>query len=375
MKKQWLLASLAAMMATSVWAAEPTTVLETTSAVEQTVYGRVQEGAIVDRINQLDSTVYGDKTHTTGTLNTRANTLYKEVDGTGQTISLREQMDALEFGYESQIGQGSLVERLERMERAVDGEIHTGSLQSRIRTLQNKINGPRVTLTHQVATIPNTEVFKIKLDDAVSTKVNAVGDAVHFTVVDSIMDGNVLLVPAGTQGVAHIKTLKKARSFGRNAALDMTFDEIPAIDGTTFTAVQGEEAQEKTKTELTAAGASVAGAVLLGPVGLVGGFFVKGKNIELPVGTEMYVQPEDAVTVQGLVIGGDGLAHTTESVNAIADRIVSEEHPEMTVEENTSDAIETVDSAKEEAKETVADAESTTSDDAVNEPIVVVKRN
>ena len=55
--------------------------------------------------------------------------------------------------------------------------------------------------------------------------------------------------------------LEKARSFGRNGALDITFDTIPAIDGTEFTAVQGKEAKDKTRSEVKAAGASVAGAV------------------------------------------------------------------------------------------------------------------
>ena len=80
--------------------------------------------------------------------------------------------------------------------------------------------------------------------------------------------------------------MKKARSFGRNGALDKTFDTIPAIDGAEFTAVQGkEEAKDKPVMKLKAAGASVAGAVLLGPVGLSRWRFVKGKNIEYPAGT------------------------------------------------------------------------------------------
>ena len=79
--------------------------------------------------------------------------------------------------------------------------------------------------------------------------------------------------------------LEKARSFGRNGALDITFDSVPAIDGTEFTAVQGNEAKEKQRAKLKPAGASVVGAVLLGPVGLVGGAFIKGKNIDYPVGS------------------------------------------------------------------------------------------
>lgn len=183
------------------------------------------------------------------------------------------------------------------------------------------------------------------------------------------MDGNVLLVPAGTVGSGTITSLKKARSFGRNGALDITFDTIPAIDGTEFTAVQGKEAKDKTRSEVKAAGASVAGAVLLGPVGLVGGAFIKGKNIEYPAGATVYVQPQDSVTIQGLVIGGDGLAH---SDNELADAVTvpnttgeSEEYVENNgVDENATVADDTT--AVEEPEEPVEN---------VSQPIVVVKRN
>ena len=39
-----------------------------------------------------------------------------------------------------------------------------------------------------------------------------------------------------------------------------------------------------------AAGASLAGMLVLGPIGIIGGAFVNGKNIDLPEGTELYIQ-------------------------------------------------------------------------------------
>lgn len=61
---------------------------------------------------------------------------------------------------------------------------------------------------------------------------------------------------------------KALQLWSRNGALDITFDTIPAIDGTEFTAVHKVKAKDKTRSEVKAAGASVAGAVLLGPVSL-----------------------------------------------------------------------------------------------------------
>ena len=49
-----------------------------------------------------------------------------------------------------------------------------------------------------------------------------------------------------------------------------------------------------------AAGASLAGMVLLGPIGIIGGVFIKGKNINLPAGTELYIQTKNETSLYGL---------------------------------------------------------------------------
>ncbi|MDE8715186.1 hypothetical protein PZH35_13000, partial [Veillonella atypica] len=44
---------------------------------------------------------------------------------------------------------------------------------------------------------------------AVSTKTSHEGDTIKFTVAENVLDGNVLLVPAGTVGSATITSLKE----------------------------------------------------------------------------------------------------------------------------------------------------------------------
>ncbi len=375
MKKQVLTLLMASLLTGTAFAA-PGTVTEKTQVLESTVYGAPQDGAVVDRINQLDETVYGNGfSGNTATLSKRVDSLYDSVEGSGTNISLREEMDALEYTYQNSINDGSLVERVEKMERSVNGRISTGSLQKRIISLKTKVYGSNVTLTNQVGTLSSDHVFKVTLNDAVSTKTSHEGDTIKFTVAENVMDGNVLLVPAGTVGSATITSLKKARSFGRNGALDITFESVPAIDGTEFTAVQGNEAKERTKGEIKAAGASVAGAVLLGPVGLVGGAFIKGKNIDYPVGSTVFIQPQDSVSIQGLVIGGDGLAHSDDELaEAVTVPTANDDSVDSTVDEADDSTVNT-----DEEDTNTADSEEVedTNDTAenVSQPIVVVKRN
>ena len=54
--------------------------------------------------------------------------------------------------------------------------------------------------------------------------------------------------------------------------------------------------------EAAAIGASTIGALALGPIGLVGGLFVKGKDAVLPAGSELYIQTAQPVTTKGLVL-------------------------------------------------------------------------
>ena len=54
------------------------------------------------------------------------------------------------------------------------------------------------------------------------------------------------------------------------------------------------------KSYAIAAGASVAGMLLLGPIGIIGGAFVKGKNIELPEGTELFIQTQDETVLYAI---------------------------------------------------------------------------
>ena len=62
----------------------------------------------------------------------------------------------------------------------------------------------------------------------------------------------------------------------------------------------GEEAKEEMKQYAMAAGASLAGILILGPIGVIGGAFVKGKDIDLPAGTEMYIETTADTTLYGV---------------------------------------------------------------------------
>ena len=367
MKRSAVLGAMLALLTTSVWAA-PDTVLEKTETLETTVYGKVQLGALTDRVHQLQDTVYGTKQQ--GSITGQVDHLFNAVEGQGKQVTLHQEVNALEWMYYDEVHSGSLVERIGQMERSVSGMENKGSLQSRVQKLKQAIFGSQVTLATKQGTISEDQVFTLTLTEPISSKKNVKDDVVHVKLAEDIMDGEVLLAPKGTPGTGHITEITKARSFGRNAKLNIVFDQLQGIDGTIFTALQGEEAKAKTKDELKAAGASVAGAVVLGPVGLVGGFFVKGKPIDLPEGTLVYVQPESTVTISGIEVRGVDTSAAVQPVSVAQPKSTVEATSSVakTATEEVKQTKETVKPAKEEAAQVVPD------DSLIEKPVVIVKR-
>lgn len=100
-----------------------------------------------------------------------------------------------------------------------------------------------------------------------------------FTVQEDVKVGDVLVLPRGSQGSGQVTKVTRPKSFGRSGSLDISFDQVFSIDDEEIPTVLGPEAKDKLKMEAAAVGASAIGALALGPIGLVGGFFVKGKTL------------------------------------------------------------------------------------------------
>lgn len=98
------------------------------------------------------------------------------------------------------------------------------------------------------------------------------------------------------------------RIFGRDARIDIDFSSVTAVNGEKIPVTVGELAKQQAKTVAGAAGASIGGMVLFGPVGLVGGAFVKGAQVTIPAGSNTYVQVLEDTTVQGIVLQGASTA-------------------------------------------------------------------
>ena len=124
--------------------------------------------------------------------------------------------------------------------------------------------------------------------------------------------------------------------------------------------------------QAAAVGASAIGALALGPIGLVGGFFVKGKDVDIPAGTELYIQSSEAVTTKGMEMkpGAPVEMNVSSSVSRSAN--ISDTKVSRTVDK----AAEKKETVKEKAEKTSQKVmEDTTKTDNKDKTSVVIVRN
>ncbi|WP_303856021.1 hypothetical protein [Allisonella histaminiformans] len=380
MKKAVLAAGIALVLSFPSMAAEPSTLTDRADRLDEVVYGSIQNGSFLERIDSLDTEINGstDEKATEGQgLDTRIDRLYNEVirsDNDSQP-SLDTRVNTLEYYLTDKIKQDPLSSRVDTLDSTVFGKEQTGGLASRVTALEKAVYGDNhYELT--TVTLPENTVFKISMNDEVSSKTNQVGDPVHCTVAEDVTVDNVLVLPRGAQGSGVITKVNGPKFFGRSGSLEISFDQVISIDEDTIPTVLGPEAKEQIKMQAAAVGASAIGALALGPIGLVGGFFVKGKDVDIPAGTELYIQTSEAVTTKGMEMkpGAPVEMNVSSSVSRSAN--ISDTEVSRTVDKVAEKAADKKETVKETAGKTSQKVtEDTTKTDNKDKTSVVIVRN
>jgi len=297
-KKFACMATVMALCGSMLVSAAGYTILEKAQKVESTVYGTVQQGALNDRVASLDKLINGQSADTGSTEN-RVDTLYKEVYGNpGSDLSMLAAVNMMQWKYGGQVSNDSLLARVSSLEENLNGQVGTGSLNGRVTALRRSLLGNEKFVS-QAVTIPAGIIVKLQNLDALSSKTLKKGDTVRLAAMENVMVGNVVAIPSGSQCEGTVTDVRRSGIFGRDGKLVITYGSIKAVDGSAVPLIVGDKAKEQYKQMKIAAGASVAGAVILGPVGLVGGLFVKGSEVNIPAGTTMFTEVKTDTDVMG----------------------------------------------------------------------------
>jgi len=302
MLRKWISSTLAVLvLATAPVLAQTAelTIVDKTAAVEKTLYGADQTGSLSERLTRLEKEIYGAESKES--LMGKADKLYTfSKENSFSAPSLITRLNAVEWTISHNQTAVPAKQKLEQLEQLLIGSPATGALDNRVNKI-SKIAFAEVPEVSQVSLFQDTLV-KIKMVTPLDTRQSRVGDAFTYQSSEDVYVNGVLVIAKGATGSGKILKVQQAKNFGRDAKLELSFDSLQAFDGSEVQTVMGDKAKEETKSLAKAAGATVAGLIVLGPVGIVGGAFIHGQDVTIPAGAELYIQTKTEASVFGIKV-------------------------------------------------------------------------
>lgn len=278
---------IASILSGSMVFAAPENIEDSLSSMENDTFGAAQHGAVMERIERLEREYNGELSR--GSMGERIDALYDKLYTNTNQPSIEALLNAIEWNIKREVTTEPVLTRISALEMTIFGKTNAGSLDTRLNILSEASFGEN-RLPVKKCDVPSGTLIKIALSAPVTTKNIKVGDIVPFHVKEDVIVDGVLVFVKGAKGEGKVTKVSPAKNFGRNAELLVEFEKTKTMEGTFVETFVGEASKNEMERMGFAAGASIAGMVLLGPIGIIAGAFVKGKNIELPEGTELYIE-------------------------------------------------------------------------------------
>lgn len=284
---------------------------EQLDAVETALYGTHQSSSMMERMESLEDDIYGAPDANRNILD-RIQSAYDYICGTnGGNGSFLQKLNAVDSRFNAQITSGPAKTRIEDLENTIYGQAQGGSLNQRLdRLVETAYASGQVPVESVV--LPKDSLVKIEFTSPLSSKTARTGDPVSFKVADNLYVNDVLVLSKGATGVAEVAKVVQPRSFGRDARIDVKFSHVFAVDGNQVPIYIGKLAKQEAKTAAGAAGATIGGMIVLGPIGAIGGAFVTGQSIVIPEGSTTYVQVVQDQNISGIVYQEAAVAASNE---------------------------------------------------------------
>lgn len=297
-----ILAGLCAMSATC-FADTNLPASDKLNVAEKIMYGTVQNGSFVQRTDALEEEIYGSVSKKA--VVARIDDMYSYMTGkSSKGASFLTKLNVIEWRLNDSMSVAPAKTRIEEAEKLLNGQVGTGSVGHRLENLLKLAAYTDGKVPVEATTMPKDCVLKIEFVEQLSTKTSKAGDPIKFKAAENTYlntDKSILVIPKGALGIGKITKVVQPGIFGKDGRIDMEFSEIYAIDGTSIQVTVGDLAKQKMASYAGAAGASVGGLIILGPVGLVGGAFVKGASVTIEPGAVTYVQTVEDTPVQGVI--------------------------------------------------------------------------
>ncbi|MDD3145837.1 MAG: hypothetical protein PHD82_00935 [Candidatus Riflebacteria bacterium] len=272
------------------------------SRIERYVYGDEQNAAMPDRLRQIEEDLFGRATGQTDSEKSRYlhDFIFK---GTSSNLSLDMKLSFLEWKLFNKTGEGNLESRLAEIDKQVIGNVSMEPLAFRLEQLVH-LTIERGLISLHTVTIPAGTEIKLRLKKDISSRNANKGDRIPMVIAhDLFIDNNILVMTNGGIVSAEVKSVRRGGRFGRTGYVNLDVRNIESMDASLLP-IKIEDAGEKfDKRKIgMAAGASTLGYLVLGPIGLAGGAFIKGGEVEVPAGTSISVVTTEDRKVTGVLV-------------------------------------------------------------------------
>ena len=277
--------------------------------VETIVYGEPNKGGLIDRLNSVETELFGRGLP--GSISERHSAILNFLEtGTSEQPSMLFKLGVAEWivGHTSQLRKATLT-RVENLETELDGAMQYGKpLAMRVeRLLASLVADP---VTFQDVILPTATVLRVQFLDELGPANTKKGDTVNLALTNDLLVGNVLVAPKGSLINTTVSSVRQPRMFGVPSNISFDFKSLIPLGPQRPVVAMGEASKKATEDAqkgrdrgegavIGAAGASLGGALVFGPVGLLTGVFVRGNAIKIPKGTIMFLETSGDIRVSG----------------------------------------------------------------------------
>ena len=306
--------ALAATMifSASVFAAPETSATAKLAKIETDTYGSEQSGALLDRISRLEKNYSGQNMN--GNMNARIEAIYKALYENDSEPGILAKLNALEWNVDHEVMSGGIDTRLTALENVILGRTTDGTFNDRIRALAKASYGQEI-LPITALTLPENLLIKVATTVPVGSKTLQEGDTIPIKIIEDVfVDGN-LVFARGLPGEGTVLKVHRARNIFSNGKIEADFHTIKSIDGQDVETYTGVEAVDAMSGDSMARGLSLLGQTFSGKNKEIEEVLVRGKNIDLPAGVELYLQIKTPIVVYGVKSTSDGLLNSTPEVS------------------------------------------------------------
>jgi hypothetical protein len=145
------------------------------------------------------------------------------------------------------------------------------------------------TLAADVVLKKGTDV-KLAFTSSMSSKTAKPGDKVSFKVDEPVKINGTTVIKEGTPVTGTVEKVSKRGRYGVNARIQLKMASVRTVSGKRAPLGFKTKGQEVSSRTGEAAGATAAGAAVLGPIGLAAGYFIVGKTVDAKPGDKMTVE-------------------------------------------------------------------------------------